>query len=166
MMRILPVSSEEDLETAREVLQEYGRSVGCCGCVQNLDRETALLSDHYGPPEGIFLLASRNGVAAGCFALSKVAEGVGEMKCLFVRPGFRGEGLGRKLVLALLDEARKSGCKKMVLETVPSMREAIHLYRSLGFLEIPPYKESPVREALYFGFDLLKQAPDPHGCSA
>jgi ribosomal protein S18 acetylase RimI-like enzyme len=82
-------------------------------------------------------------------AIRKLGDGICEMKRLYVQPGHRGEGLGRRLAEAVIAEARAIGYRKMRLDSLTSLKEAAGLYRSLGFLEIPPYRYNPLPEAVF-----------------
>jgi ribosomal protein S18 acetylase RimI-like enzyme len=101
------------------------------------------------------LIATSEGQAAGCVALHKIEGGICEMKRLYVRPQFRGKGLGKALAERVINEARAMGYEKLRLDTVESeMRAAVAMYRQLGFREIAPYRENPVEGALYMELQL------------
>ena len=136
--------SPADLATARALVKEYQASLGFSLCFQNFDAELAGLPGAYAPPGGRLLLAFAAGDAAGCVAIRKIEEGICELKRLWVRPPFRGTGLGRRLVERVLDEARAVGYRSVRLDTLPSMTAAQALYLSLGFRDIPPYNDHPV----------------------
>ena len=103
----------------------------------------------YGPPRGRLLLADYNGEAAGCVAPRPLDNDICEMKRLYVRPGFRFLGLGRKLCLAVIDAARDLGYVRMRLDTLASMTGALALYRALGFQPTQPYTHSPFEDAIF-----------------
>ncbi len=148
------VRTAEEIELARTLFREYQQSLGVDLCFQGFEDELANLPGSYAPPSGRLLLLRVDREIAGCVALRKIGEGVCEMKRLYVRDAFRGQGLGRRLAEAILEEVRRIGYRKMRLDTLPSMRAAIPLYRSLGFSEIGAYRENPVEGALFFELTL------------
>jgi len=135
---------------ARELFLEYAESLGFSLCFQNFDKELAGLPGEYAQPEGRLLLAEYNGQLAGCVALHKLEPGICEMKRLYLRSQFRGKGLGLALANRIIAEARQIGYRRMRLDTVePVMRDAVVMYRRLGFQEIAPYCVNPIEGALY-----------------
>ena len=121
---------------------------------QNYDEELRHLEKKYGPPDGRLLLALCGGEAAGCAALRRIDESRCEMKRLYVRPAFRGLGLGRALSERIVADARALGYREMLLDTLPFLTEAIALYRSLGFEEVAQYNDSPMSDAIYLRLSL------------
>jgi GNAT superfamily N-acetyltransferase len=154
-MKIVQANTQEHIQQARTLFEEYAASLGISLCFQNFDQELKNLPGQYAPPDGLLMLATEDDELAGCIALRKLAPGVCEMKRLFVRPRFRASGLGRKLVETIVDEARKLGYTHMRLDTLPGlMDKAIALYRSFGFIEIGPYCENPVEGAKFMELEL------------
>jgi len=124
-------------------------------CFQSFDQELPALPGDYAPPNGRLLLATSNGDPAGCVALHKLESDICEMKRLYVRPRYRGTGLGRQLADKVIAEARQLGYKKLRLDTVePVMKTAVAMYRQLGFHEIPSYRQNPMAGALYMELQL------------
>jgi HAD superfamily hydrolase (TIGR01549 family) len=150
-IRLAPARTPGDIEEARRLFREYETSLGIDLCFQNFEQELAQLPGKYAPPAGALLLARAGEELAGSVALRPLAAegGICEMKRLYVRDAFRGRGVGRLLAEAIIAEARRIGYRRMRLDTLPSMRQAIPLYRSLGFTDIAPYTENPVEGVLF-----------------
>jgi ribosomal protein S18 acetylase RimI-like enzyme len=147
--------SEAQIFQARELFLEYAQSLGFSLCFQSFDQELATLSGHYAPPDGRLFLAEYEKRLAGCVALHKLEAGICEMKRLYLRPQFRGMKLGRVLVDRIIAEARLIGYQSMRLDTVePVMKDAVAMYRKIGFREIPPYCSNPIAGALYMEITL------------
>jgi putative acetyltransferase len=158
-LRFAQAESPTQIAQARELFLEYAESLGFSLCFQNFDQELASLPGSYAPPGGRLLLAEYEGQLAGCIALHKLGPETGsevcEMKRLYLRPQFRGKRLGRALADRIIAEARQIGYKSMRLDTVePVMKDAVGMYRRLGFVEIPPYCANPMTGALYMELKL------------
>ncbi len=153
-MDIVQATSAEDVERARTLFREYERSLGIDLCFQGFEQELAGLPGAYAPPTGRLLFAVEGGTLAGCVAVRPLGAGACEMKRLYVRPEFRGRDAGRALATAVIRAARAIGYARMRLDTLPSMKEAIALYRALGFVGIVPYTANPVPGALFMELDL------------
>jgi len=150
--------SSADIDEARALFKQYEASLGISLCFQSFDQELASLPGDYAPPLGRLLLARVGSDVAGCIALRKLNDSVCEMKRLYLRPSFRGKGLGGKMVDAILNEAKLIGYAKMRLDTIPGkMDEAIKLYRSIGFKEIPAYYDTPFGDTLYMELNLTSR---------
>jgi ribosomal protein S18 acetylase RimI-like enzyme len=147
---LIQATLPEHIEEVRTLFLEYGSSLGFSLCFQSFDEEMKNLPGAYGPPDGRLLLARRAEHTAGCIALRKLGPGICEMKRLYVRLGDRGLGLGRTLVERLIAEARAIGYERIRLDTVESaMKDAVALYRRMGFREIAPYSSIPIEGALW-----------------
>jgi putative acetyltransferase len=159
MFRIVPALSEENLLRARNLFREYGTMPGVAPCIEDFEKEIAALPGVYAPPGGRLLLAMQESPgnpaeAAGCGALRKLEQGACEVKRLYVRPAFRGKGAGKEMVKQLIAEAQSIGYRRLLLDTLSSMREARKLYPTFGFCEVPSYQKNPVPGALFFELDL------------
>lgn len=143
-------SQTDFLESARVLFREYEAYLEVDLCFQDFGRELAELPGLYSAPEGALTLAYADDRLAGCVAVRPRESGVAEMKRLYVRPGHRGRGLGLLLAKSAVAFAANRGYQRMVLDTLDRLTPAIALYRSLGFVEIPPYYGNPLEGVMYF----------------
>ena len=149
-IQLIQAASFEQVELTRELFLEYADSLGFSLSFQRFDEELKNLPGAYAPPSGRLLLAHHQRNAAGCVALRPLDRKICEMKRLYVRPAYRGKGVGLVLVDRVIAEARIIGYERMRLDTIESpMQDAIALYRRRGFREIAPYRSNPIAGALY-----------------
>jgi ribosomal protein S18 acetylase RimI-like enzyme len=152
---ITQATSPTQIAQVRDLFLEYAQSLGFSLCFQSFDQELAGLPGDYAPPDGRLLLAEFEGQLAGCVALHQLDSKNCEMKRLYLRPQFRGKGLGRALSGTIIAEARAIGYERMRLDTVePVMKDAVAMYRRLGFKEIAPYRTNPIEGAMYMELEL------------
>jgi ribosomal protein S18 acetylase RimI-like enzyme len=162
-MKLIQAQSPEEVRSARELFEEYAAWLGFNLCFQNFEKELAELPGAYAPPDGRLFLAIKDDQIAGCVALRKIDGGtsgdrVCEMKRLYVRPAFRGTGLGRTLAESIIEAAREVGYTHMRLDTMPGkMDRAIAMYRSFGFRKIEPYYNNPYDEVAFMELDLSEK---------
>jgi carbonic anhydrase len=147
--QIVPVESAEHLRLVRGLFEEYWRSFGFTPCFQNFRAEVASLPGAYAPPDGRLALALVGGEAAGCVALRRFDERRCEGKRLYVKPEYRGRGIGRALLDWVIAEARAAGYHEMLGDTMPLMDRALEMYERVGFQRIEPYAEQPTPGAIY-----------------
>lgn len=147
-----------DIEIVRGLFLEYADWLQVDLCFQGFEAELAGLPGAYVPPGGGLWLAKVSGELAGVVGLRPLetghAEGRAEMKRLWVRPGFRGHSLGRRLTEVVIDAAKAAGYKSLCLDTLAQMKAAHGLYRSLGFSEIEPYYGNPLEGVRYLVLSL------------
>jgi shikimate dehydrogenase len=155
---IRPARDEQDLQRVAGLFRDYQQWLGEDLCFQGFERELATLPGSYAPPTGALLLAESAGEAIGCVAMRMIEPGVCEMKRLYVRPGRRGARLGHALARAAIQAARDAGHATMRLDTLVRLKEAMALYRSLGFRERAPYYDNPLGNVVYWELDLHQGA--------
>lgn len=150
--------SSQELASCRQIFIEYAADLGVDLHFQDFEAELEDLPGEYASPRGALLLARVNGDVAGCCALRPLDSvdiaNAAEMKRLYVRPAFRGLGLGRGLAQAILDAAHRLGYDCVLLDTLDEMEAARALYEDLGFVEIPPYYHNPLPGAHYLKVDV------------
>ena len=155
MLSICQAESRDDIETAHTLFVEYQAFLDIDLSFQGFTAELEQLPGDYAPPNGRLLLAFSEGIPVGCIALRPFHGSQCEMKRLFVRPMARGLSVGRGLISRVISDAQSIGCySEMLLDTLPSMSEALHLYYSFGFRDILPYRSNPILEAKYLALNL------------
>lgn len=153
---IRPAREEAEMEVVRRLFREYADFLQVDLCFQGFEQELRDLPGKYAPPGGEILLAWRSGEPEGCVALRPGPDaGTCEMKRLWVRPGARGTGLGRRLAEEILEAGRASGYRVMVLDTVERLKEAIALYERLGFQRRDAYIYNPEPDVVYMEIPLV-----------
>jgi carbonic anhydrase len=163
-IRVIDAEHVAELENVRQFFRNYAGWLGVDLSYQNFDEEMATLPGRYAAPEGRLFYAEVdvNGekCGAGCVGIRPFAEGVCELKRLYVEPTQRGLGVGRKLALAAIRAARQIGYRKILLDTLPAMRIAVKLYRELGFLAAPAYYQTSVEGTQFLALDLENWSED------
>lgn len=154
MLVIKPCEKDSDFLFAKQLVKDYIRWLNIDLSFQDIDKELSDLSSMYGPPNGLYLLAWHEDELAGGVGLRMLEPTVCEMKRLYVYDQFKNKGIGRRLCIALIQEARNLGYEKMRLDTLDRMKSAIGLYKSLGFKEIEPYRFNPDPTTKYMELNL------------
>lgn len=139
------VVTDDQWALADRLIREYMDSLGFDLCFQDVERELAELRTQYGPPTGGAFLAGD----VGFVGVRRFGDDMGELKRMYVAPSARGRGLGRALAEAAVEEARRLGYRRLRLDTLATMEAAVALYRSLGFVDIEPYRPNPIADARY-----------------
>ena len=147
--------SQHDLAAVAELFREYAEWLALEKSSCKIEKTISEFPGPYGPPDGCLLLARQGGRPSGCVALRRFDDDKCEMKRLHVRPAYRGRGIGKALAVEIIDEARRLGYHKMRLDSIADrMKEAVSLYRALGFREIPAYGDHPEGCTLFMELDL------------
>jgi putative acetyltransferase len=157
MIEIHTAQTPDDLGSIRVLFREYQQGLGVDLCFQDFETELAGLPGKYAGPTGVLLIAKDRDDACGCVAVRPMEGTICEMKRLFVRPDWRGRGLGRRLAEAILDRARSLSYTAMRLDTLDRLTEAMCLYESMGFRRIPAYYDNPLEGVAYWELDLRTQ---------
>jgi putative acetyltransferase len=143
-----------DIAAVQDLWREYWKSIGLPDNFQGFGEELASLPGVYGADGGVLLLAWKETTAAGTIALRRLDDHSGEIKRLYLRPAFRGRGLGRYLVDQAIDQERGMGYHTLYADTLPSMTDALNLYARLGFEQVPAYATDPTPGAVYLRLNL------------
>ena len=147
----------DDMAHMRELFTQYHKWLGVDLCFQGFEKEMIDLPGKYAEPRGCLLLAREGGAIAGGVGLWPLDEHVCEMKRLFVHPDWRRKGLGRRLAITIIEEARQRSYQPTRLDTLPQLVEALVLYRNLGFVDTDHYYDNPLDGDSYLELDLSKE---------
>ena len=142
--------TEKDFDLVKDIFMEYQQYLNVDLCFQSFESELNNLKNIYEPPKGTILIVKAVEEIVACVALKPIEENNCEMKRLYVKPAFRGNGLGQKLVESLIEFATLNKYNKMKLDTLVSLKEAVILYKKMGFVETKPYVYNPLNDVLYF----------------
>jgi len=154
MTKIIIKTAYNNLGQVRKLFNEYVDEQGFDLGFQSFAAEFKSLPGKYARPKGRLYIACDGEYALGCIALRPWSETVCEMKRLYVRPNYRHKGIGEALAVKVIDEARQIGYQKMYLDTLASLTSAVALYARLGFSEIKPYYDNPLKGTIYLALDL------------
>jgi putative acetyltransferase len=149
-------ASPADLAAVQDLWREYWRSIDLPDEFQGFGEELKGLPGVYGADGGALLIAWAESAPAGTIALRRLDNRAGEAKRLYLRPAFRGRGLGRYLLENVIERARAIGYEALYADTLPNMRNALGLYARLGFATVEAYGSKPTPGAVYLRLDLLK----------
>ena len=157
MIEIVEANTKILITKVKELFLEYSESLGFDLSFQNFDAELDNFPVQYSPPTGSLFLALSQNLPIGCVGVRYFEDDICEMKRLFVKPNFRGKRVGRLLAEAAVKAGKNLGYERMRLDTLPTMEKANHLYRSLGFIEIEPYRYNPIEGAKYLELNLKEE---------
>jgi len=146
--------SSEEYRVAKVLIEEYIQSLDVSLDFENMDNELDHLQGYYGPPTGLIALVKEEDEFLGCICVRNLGNFTAEIKRMYVRPGHRGKGLGRKLLRKVMGEAKGLGYRFIRLDAIPKMESAIHLYKSEGFYDIEGYTYNPFLGARFMEYNL------------
>ncbi len=148
-MHIKFVRTPEEIEQIRNLFREYAASLEFDLEFQDFAEELQTLPGSYARPEGELFLCEEDGVSIGCAALRRIDPDICELKRMYLKPEWRGKGLGKVIAFEVIKHAQELGYKKIRLDTIATMKEAIALYEKIGFKEIAPYRYNPIKGAKF-----------------
>lgn len=152
-LRLLRATTAHEWSEARRLVREYAAAIDVDLSFQNFEQELEHFAIEYAAPTGAFILAEDAGQYVACIGVRRFADGVGEIKRLYVIPAARGRGLGRVLVERILVEARQLAYRSLLLDTLPFMKEAQSLYLSMGFRPTTAYRFNPIAGSAFLRLD-------------
>ena len=134
---------------ATSLFQEYANSLNISLAFQNFEEELNIINSMYGSPTGCLLLVYENEQAIACAAYRKIDEHVCELKRMYIKPNYRRKGIAQEMLNILCDRAKINGYQFMRLDTLDTMKTAIHLYSKNSFYKIDAYYHNPNEGVVY-----------------
>ena len=153
-IKIQFAQSEKDYYTTKILFKEYANSLDFSLSFQDFDKELENIPGKYKKPDGCIILACKNSDSIGCVGMRPLDGITCEIKRLYIKPDYRGFGLGKLLTKKVLEYCIERGYIKVFLDTTSSMESAINIYKSLGFLETSPYYNNPLSNVIFFELNL------------
>jgi putative acetyltransferase len=147
-----------DLSLVQRLLREYQDWLEVDLCFQSFEKELENLPVKYARPAGDMVIARVDGEVAGCISWYPIEPQIAEIKRLYVRPAFRGRGVGRLLFAHAIDKIRDYGYRTVRLDSLERLAEAKKLYESFDFRPIPPYNSNPLPDVYYMELPLVPAA--------
>jgi putative acetyltransferase len=154
-IQFVEATTENQFNDAKALFIEYGESLGFSLCFQGFQEELDTIQQHYNSSLGGIWLAYSEVKAVGVVALRKFGDNTGEVKRMYVQPNYHGNGIGKKLMQLLIDKANAVGYNSIKLDTLTTMKPAIHIYESFGFEEIEAYRFNPLEQVIYMEKKLI-----------
>ncbi len=151
---LIIVKGPKEYTIARKLIEEYVDSLNFNLDFQDIDRELEHLNLFYGNPNGLIIMAKADNEFVGVICLRDLGNFISEIKRMYVKPNYRGKGLGRKMLNKVAYEAKRLGFRFLRLDTVPDMESAMHLFVSKGFYEIEDFGTNPLHGARFMEYKL------------
>jgi putative acetyltransferase len=124
--------------------------------IEHMRADAIRLPGPYVAPSGALWVARSGDDAIGCVALRPLQDGIGEVKRMYVDGAWRGKGVGRALLEALIAHAHTLGYQHLRLGTITEMTAARSLYRTLGFVPIERYRADEIVDTEFYELDLAR----------
>jgi ribosomal protein S18 acetylase RimI-like enzyme len=152
----ITITSDQDFAIAKELFLEYASTLSFDLCFQNFDKELEDINVMYKPPDGGIIILKENITKdfIGCVGIRRIDPDHAELKRMYIREPYRDMGLGRQLLNHAIKLATKLKYKILRLDTMPSMVQAISLYKKYGFKQIEAYRYNPDINAIYLELSL------------
>ncbi|MBO9620404.1 MAG: GNAT family N-acetyltransferase [Niabella sp.] len=156
-LQFLIAASASDFNAGRQLFRAYAQSLDFDLSFQDFEKELTSIGAQYGAPEGALVLGFDGTMPVACAGVRRWDDKTAELKRMYIDPVYRGQKLGARLIAIALETALQLGYERMVLDSVSSMKAAIHLYESFGFRKIEPYRFNPFDDAVFMGKQLKKE---------